>query len=83
MCDVLVSKKAIKTLKSIGCNRKRFLRITANRHSNFQGLIDSQLHPTDEIVFDKTDIRVVGTAADIAVMNGLKIDFDSVFTFSR
>ena len=84
MCDIVITKNAAKTLKELGCNRKRFLRLsTQSDNLNFQALIDSTLYSTDEILIDKPDLRVVGSAQDVGALDGLKVDFKQNFTFTK
>jgi hypothetical protein len=81
MCDILLSKKAMKTLKSIGCTRDRFLRLSSSPDVN--ACLDTQMHPTDEVLLETPDLRIVSSATELNALDGIRICFDPALTFSR
>ena len=79
MCNILLSKKAIKTLKDIGCTRDRFLRLSSSPDMN--AVLDTKLYPTDEILLDEKDMRIVSSATELNALDGIRIIFDPSLTF--
>jgi hypothetical protein len=81
MCDILLSKKAKRTLQAIGCTRDRFLRLSSKPKIN--ACLDTKLYPTDEILLDTPEIRVVSSTTDINALDGIRIAFEPSLTFIR
>jgi len=81
MCEIKLSSQAVKTLKELGCNKHNFLRLyvtNAEKHET-NALIDSCLNPTDEVILDHNNLRIVSAASDSSYFDGSQIEFSPCF----
>ena len=87
MCNISLSEKTLKTLLDIGCTGDKFLRISATPDSPetpvINAYIDNQMNPTDDVVLNKGNVRVVSSRSNLNVLDGLTIKFSPELTLIR
>ena len=73
---VLISARARRELKKMGCGGPNFLRVSRRHESPCGFFVDSSMAAADEVIHDG-DIRVVTDLSSAPYLGDLEIDFDS------
>jgi hypothetical protein len=76
---VLVSSRAGRELKKMGCGGPNFLRVSKSRghKERFSFFVDSIMGASDEVIHDG-DVRIVTDLPNIPFTRDLSIDSDSL-----
>jgi iron-sulfur cluster assembly protein len=77
--DIQLTEKARSRLQSYQLGQEKFLRIAVVSGgcsgNTYHAVIDHELKPNDEVVYEAGDIRIVADARSALFIDGLNIDY--------
>lgn len=77
--NISVTDKAVNQLKTLNIGKEKFLRISIISGGcsgmTYNAEIDTDINDSDEVLFEKDDVRIISEFKSMLYLDGLNIDY--------